>query len=183
MRGGWILDGRSRIWQWQSRPTTSRADVYNTVSVEKKEYKHSNTCASGMLCSQEHGHASTFNMLTEMHKATWGLFPRTVCKAVHPYCRRREGRREAEMDYLVGQHAEVWSDMPWSQLLSRKCKSKLNSCSFSILVCIHVFFTWCEEVKKKKTYKSFLTLIQAPTYSAHTVKYFSLWKPEFLFNQ
>lgn len=90
-----------------------------------------------MLCSQEHGHAFTFNMLTEMHKSTWGLFSRTVCKAVHPYCRRREGRREAEMDYLVG-HAEerAWSDMPSSPLLSRKCKSKINSCSFSFLVCI-----------------------------------------------
>lgn len=91
-----------------------------------------------MLCSQEHGHAFTFNMLTEMHKSTWGLFSRTVCKAVHPYCRRREGRREAEMDYLVGQHAEerAWSDMPSSPLLSRKCKSMINSCSFSWLVCI-----------------------------------------------
>lgn len=158
MDGPWMERAECDTGRLHKPPAERMSTIKLSVCVcvfacEKKEYKHSNTCASGMLCSQEHGHASTFNMLTQMHKATWGLFPRTVCKAVHPYCRRREGRREAEMDYLVGQHAEerVWSDMPSSQLLSRKCKSKLHSWSFSILVCIHLFFymMWKSRGKKK----------------------------------
>lgn len=41
-----------------------------------------------------------FSMLTKTHKATWGLFPRAVCKAVHPYCRWRKGRREAKREII-----------------------------------------------------------------------------------
>lgn len=127
---GWIwADG------WKERLMTAHAKQMSRESSSLKRSKlKTKRDAAGTSLSHKHSSACIFNMLTETHKATWGLFPRAVCKAVHPYCRRREGRREAERDYSVWQHAEatVWQSTPLSHLLNAKYKvAEINYCKYS----------------------------------------------------
>lgn len=99
--GRFLLDGRTACrkteslilsrWDMQSR-CPERAEVWRGTNKRDAAL----TAHAYWPCWQRH-----------THKATWGLFPRAVCKAVHPHCRQREGgaeeQRKKERNYLASQ--------------------------------------------------------------------------------